>query len=169
MESTPLTLALAQAPQRPGAQLAKPEREFFVFRAGSFTFGVNSAEVRQVTRIERLTPLPRAPAFILGAFGHRGEVLPLVDLLRFLALGELKVGARSRLFVGMGEGHMVAFLTEAVVGLRRIQVADIMPAPSGGGSTEFLTGVLALKDLGTVHLLEIPRVIAVARQKVVTR
>ena len=141
----------------------------FVFLAGAMHFGVASGAVREVTRVEPMTPLPRTPAFMLGAFGHRGEVLPVIDLLRFLALGELKVSSRTRLFVGMNEQHVVAFATEGIVGLRRVKMADIMPAPVGGGSTEYLSGVATLKDLGTLHLLELPRVINSSRQKVLTR
>jgi purine-binding chemotaxis protein CheW len=132
-------------------------------------FGAPSHHVREVTRIDLVTPLPRAPGFILGAFGHRGEVLPVIDLLRFLNMGELRAAPRSRVFLGLGAQHVVAFLTDAVIGLRRVYVDDIMPRLAGGGTGEFLRGVATARDLGTLHLLDLQRVIAVAREKAVTR
>ena len=117
-----------------------------------------------------LTPLPRSPSFLLGVVGHRGEVFPLVDLLRFLAQGESKPTARSRLFISESGGQVVGFLADQVIGLRRIFLEEKLPAPAGGGATqEFLDGVVQSRELGTLSLLHLPRIVQSARQKSVAR
>lgn len=117
-----------------------------------------------------LTPLPRAPSFILGVVGHRGQVLPLVDLLRFLQQGESRPTTRSRLFVSEHQGQAAGFLADQIVGLRRIFVADRLPAPAGAGANaEFMDGVVASRDLGALNLLNLPRVLHAARQRAVAR
>ena len=169
MDPSTLKSALSRAPERPAAATERPERELFVFTAGTLTFGVDSSHVREVTRLGPVTPLPRSPAFVLGAFGHRGEVLPVLDLLRFLSQGEAKAQLlRTRLFIGVGEGYATAFVTDGIAGLKRILRADIAPAPAGG-SSEFLSGVVKTPEVGLIHLLELPRVIQAARQKAVAR
>ena len=150
--------------------MARPDEEFFIFRSGELTLGVRSEHVREVTRMGPLTPLPRSPSFLLGVVGHRGEVMPLIDLLRFLGQGESKPTSRSRFFVSDCNGHVVGFLADQVIGLRRIFVADKMPAPSGAASTQaFLDGIVQSRELGTLNLLHLPRVVASARQKSVAR
>ncbi len=170
MEPTPLQRALAVAPDRATAQVSRPDEEYFLLRCGELRLGVRSEFVREVTRVGPLTPLPRAPSFVLGVVGHRGQVLPLIDLLRFLQQGESKPTPRSRLFISELNGQVVGFLADQVIGLRRIYVADRMPAPAGtGAQAEFLEGVVQSRELGQLSLLHLPRILQSARQKTVAR
>jgi purine-binding chemotaxis protein CheW len=117
-----------------------------------------------------LTPLPRSPSFLLGVVGHRGEVVPLIDLLRFLGQGEARPAPRARLFISESGKQVVDFLADHVTGLRRIFTADKLPPPAGGGaSQEFLEGLVQSRELGSLLLLDLPRVIQAARQRVVGR
>lgn len=148
----------------------RPDEEFFIFRCGELSLGVRSQHVREVTRMGLLTPLPRSPSFLLGVVGHRGEVVPLIDLLRFLGQGEAKPTVRTRLFISESNGQVVGFLADHVIGLRRVFIADKMPAPAGTGSSqEFLEGIVQSRELGSLNLLHLPRVIQSARQKSVAR
>jgi hypothetical protein len=65
---------------------------------------------------------------------------------------------------------VVGFLADQVIGLRRIFVADKMRAPAGGGtSQEFLDGVVQSRELGSLALLHLPRVVTSARARSVAR
>lgn len=170
MDPTPLERALSGAPDKPTAQTARPDEEFFVFRIGELTLAVTSSTVREVTHMGPLTPLPRAPAFVMGVVGHRGEVMPVIDLLRFLGQGESKPTGRSRLFIALTGSWVVGFLADQVIGLRRIFVADKLPPPlSAGVNAEFLAGVVQSREFGTLSLLDLHRVLQSARQKAVAR
>lgn len=170
MEPTPLQRALAEAPEKSRAEAVRPDEEFFIFRLGALTLAVLSKQVREVSRLSPMTPLPRVPSFLLGVVGNRGQVMPVIDLLRFLQQGESKPVPGGRLFVGESSGLLVAFLADQVIGLRRIFVADKMPSPAGGGAaSEFLLGLVQHRELGTVSLLDLPRVLAAARASVVRR
>jgi purine-binding chemotaxis protein CheW len=170
LEETPLQRALASAPERSVERAVQPDEEFFIFRVGELNVGVRSKLVREVTRMGPLTPLPRAPSFLLGVVGHRGEVVPLIDLLRFFGQGESKVALRSRLFISAQGASVVGFVADQVIGLRRIGLADRLPAPAGMGATrEFLEGVVPSREFGTLCLLDLERVVHSARQKAVAR
>lgn len=170
MEPTPLQRALTDAPDKPRAQVAKPDEEFFVFRLGNLTLAVLSQHVREVSRLAPLTPLPRTPSFVLGVVGNRGAVMPVIDLLRLLQQGEAKVITGGRFFVGESNDYVVGFLADQVVGLRRIFVADKLPPPAGGGaSAEYLAGLVQHRELGTISLLDLTRVLTAARASVVRR
>ena len=141
-----------------------------MFRVGELNFAVISSSVREVTRMGPMTPLPRAPAFVLGVVPHRGEVIPVVDMLRFLGQGEFKPSPRARLFIGLSGSWVVGFLADVVVGLRRIFIADKLPLPASQGlNAEFLAGVVQSREFGTLSLLDLARVMTAARQKVVAR
>lgn len=159
------------APERAVITQARPEQEFFCFRVGDLRMGVPSENVHQVLRAGLLTPLPRTPSFLLGVTGHRGEVLPVLDLLRFLSKGEARIGPRTRLFVGVSGSYTTAVVADTVLGLRRIPVADILPPPLGGdAAAEHLLGVVqGATSEETLNLLNFNKLLQTARQRAVTR
>ena len=170
VEPSPLQRALSLAPERalPGTPVAK--QEFFCFRLGDMQVGVASTSVREVVRVGPLTALPRVPAYVLGVCAVRGEVLPVIDLLRFLGKGEARVTPRSRLFVGMSGTSFAAVVTDQVLGLKQIEVANILPPPMGEASSEHLLGVVpGAKSGESLALLNFSKVFLAARQKAISR
>jgi len=124
-----------------------------------------------VLRAGLLTPLPRAPSFLLGVTGHRGEVLPVVDLLRFLAKGEARVLPRTRIFVGVSGTYVAGVVADTVLGLRKVLVSDILPPPMGAdAATEHMLGVVAGASAEeTINLLNFSKLLQTARQRAVSR
>lgn len=171
MNATPLQRALRSAPERETAGQTRPEQEFFCFRVGDLRLAVPSDNVLEVVRTGPLTPLPRAPSFLMGVAGHRGQVLPVVDLLRFLSKGEARVGPRTRLFIGVSGTFVAAVVSDQTLGLRRFRVADILPPPLGGdAATEHLVGVIpGATPADGFSVLNFARVLQTARQRAVQR
>ena len=60
-----------------------------VFPIGEDRYAVPTSAVREVVSDPRLTPLPTAPAVLLGAFNLRGEVIPMFDTAALLGIGKL--------------------------------------------------------------------------------
>jgi purine-binding chemotaxis protein CheW len=171
LNSTPLQRALRIAPARAVAAQARPEQEFFCFRVGNLRLGVPSENVLEVLRAGLLTPLPRAPSFLLGVTGHRGEVLPVMDLLRFLAKGEARIMPRTRLFVGVSSTYVCGVVADTVLGLRKFLVSDILPPPIGAdAATEHMLGVVAGPTAEeAINLLNFSKLLQTARQRAVAR
>ncbi len=171
MNPTPLQRALRIAPDRAVAAQARPEQEFFCFRVGNLRLGVPSENVLEVLRAGLLTPLPRAPSFLLGVTGHRGEVLPVMDLLRFLAKGEARIMPRTRIFVGVSGTYVCGVVADTVLGLRKFLVSDILPPPIGAdAATEHMLGVVAGATAEeSINLLNFSKLLQTARQRAVTR
>ncbi len=171
MDPTPLQRALAVAPTRATVGKAKPEQEFFCFRLGPLRVGVPSENVREVVRAGPLTPLPRTPSFVLGVVGHRGEVLPVLDLLRFFGKGEARVTSRTRLFVAVSGAFVSAVAADTVIGLLRIPTDQILAAPvSGDAAAEHLLGVVNPgRDEEALSLLNFSKLLTSARQRAVAR
>ncbi len=130
-----------------------------------------SENVLEVLRAGLLTPLPRAPSFLLGVTGHRGEVLPVMDLLRFLAKGEARIMPRTRIFVGVSGTYVCGVVADTVLGLRKFLVSDILPPPIGAdAATEHMLGVVAGATAEeSINLLNFSKLLQTARQRAVTR
>ncbi len=162
--------ALENAPARARPDVVRPDAEYFVFRIDSLLMGVASEQVREVTRLSALTALPRVPSFVLGVAGHRGEVFPLIDLLRFLGQGESRTSPRTRIFVAQTQGAVVGFVADEVIGLTRVFVDQKLPPPAATGpNSEFIDGVVNSREDGSMTLLNIGRIMQSARARVVSR
>ena len=57
---------------------------------GSDLYAIELPVVREVVPAPRLTPLPGAPAGVLGVFSLRGEVVPALDTAVLLGVGRLQ-------------------------------------------------------------------------------
>lgn len=66
-----------------GSDLEKP-LQLLTFRLGDHLYGWPLTDLAGVRRINRVTPLPEAPAELLGAVSYRGDVLALLCLKRLL-------------------------------------------------------------------------------------
>ncbi len=57
-----------------------PEWHFCVFRVGRKLYALSVLEVEEVARLTSVTPMPLAPAFLIGISNLRGIIVPVVDI-----------------------------------------------------------------------------------------
>jgi purine-binding chemotaxis protein CheW len=74
----PLTAEAEQLELLP--QVAVPERQYCVFRAGRERFCFSVLDVEEVVEWPGLTRVPMAPSFLMGIFNLRGSIVPVVDI-----------------------------------------------------------------------------------------
>jgi purine-binding chemotaxis protein CheW len=117
--------------------------EAVVFRLAHETYAVEARYVREVSRLENLTPLPCTPAFVLGVVNLRGQIVSVIDMRKFFALPEKGLSDLNRVIVLRSEEMAFGLLADAIVGVGRIARADIQPSlPTLTGIREkYLQGV----------------------------
>jgi purine-binding chemotaxis protein CheW len=62
-------------------------------------YGLEARCVREVRRFSEFTPLPAVPDFLVGVINLRGEILPLIDIRRFLELPSKGPAAPSHIII----------------------------------------------------------------------
>ncbi|MEG0472486.1 MAG: chemotaxis protein CheW [Solibacillus sp.] len=55
-----------------------------VFACGNEEYAVPIEQVVSIERLERVTPIPHLPSYLLGFTRNRGELIPVIDLQRIL-------------------------------------------------------------------------------------
>jgi chemotaxis signal transduction protein len=170
-EPTPRTSPLMSALQHAGTGASSVEKiaevELFRLRVGDTTFAVESGLVQEVVRTPPITPLPGAPAFLVGVAAHRGDVVAIVDMARLLGRGETHLGERSRMALAKSDGMVVGLLADEVLGLARIPARALQPPPLGAEDAEFIAGVASGDE--PLHLLDLRRALATARERASAR
>jgi purine-binding chemotaxis protein CheW len=99
--------------------------------------------VHEVFRLSALTPLPRAPDFLMGITNLRGEIYPLIDLRRLFGVPVQGLTDLSRVVL-IGAVHpelgILADEAQSVMTLRKPELLD-PPESVAGIGREFLCGV----------------------------
>ncbi|HYP16476.1 MAG TPA: chemotaxis protein CheW [Opitutus sp.] len=128
-------------------------------------YGIAVLKVREIIRMQKITPVPQMPAFVKGVINLRGRVIPVVDLrVKFGLKAEfaertcivvVQVKLPTEQIVQMG---LIVDSVEEVVTLTD---EEIEPTPDFGTKidTTYLLGMAKVK--GQVKtLLDIDRVVA---------
>ena len=128
-------------------------------------YGIAVLKVREIIRMQKITPVPQMPAFVKGVINLRGRVIPVVDLrVKFGLKAEfaertcivvVQVKLPSEQTVQMG------LIVDSVEEVVTLTAGEIEPTPDFGTKlhTDYLLGMAKVK--GAVKtLLDIDRVVA---------
>lgn len=138
----------AAADQQPAEEAPVVEElEMLSFRLGSEEYAVMVSEVKEVLKKRELTPVPNAPAHILGVTALRGPILPVIDLCRRMGIPAADRDEKSRILVLNLNDEDAGIVVDRVTGVVRIHPESVRPVPDtleGGG--EFLKGIARKGD-----------------------
>ncbi|KRE88555.1 chemotaxis protein CheW [Frateuria sp. Soil773] len=90
------------------------------YRAGSRLFVSGIDEINELLAVPALTPVPGTQPWLLGVANVRGNLVPVVDLARFLFGERTPHSERSRLLIVRQGGGNVALLVDEVFGQRTV-------------------------------------------------
>ncbi len=160
-----LLRARARELARPAAEKARgdDEQEVLEFAVARQRLAVETVHVREVCRLQDLTPVPCTPSFVCGIVNVRGQILTVLDLKRLLDLPDPGLIDRQHVVIVHVGGGELGFLADGTPLVRRIRAAEIQPAlPTlAGAGSAYLRGVTTdgLAFLDTVRLLTDPRLV----------
>ena len=91
------------------------------------TYGINVFKVREVMRRPTITAAPDMPDAVQGMVSLRGALVPVVDLGRYVGVGD--DAAREIMIVTEYNGHTQGFLVEAVDTILRLDWSQMRVPP----------------------------------------
>jgi purine-binding chemotaxis protein CheW len=123
--------------------------EVLEFRLAAERYAVESSFVAAVHRLKDLTPLPGAPAFILGVVNIHGRIVPVIDLKKFFGLPEQGLTDLHRVILIQGHDMELGLLADMALNVRDLEPESLQP------SLPTLTGIRAdyLKGIGAERLI----------------
>lgn len=137
------------------------EQQLVVFELGAELYGVEIARVHEIIRLQTVTRVPRAPAFVEGVINLRGKVIPVVDLRRRFGLPTAEHTRSTRIVVVEIGDQVVGIVVDGVSEVLRVNTATVEP-PSpvvAGIDSEYLHGIAKLPER-LVILLDLDRILA---------
>ncbi len=130
-----------------------PRKNLVGFLVGFTQYAIDIWRVREIVNPLALTPMPHAPASLVGVADHRGEVVPVVDLrVQFECPAE--VTRRTKwILLSMGEGT-VGIVVDAVTGVFGTGETKLRAAPAVGSSHDRAILGVASNEADMVFVLD---------------
>ncbi len=104
----------------------EPKEQCIIFKLNTEWYGIKSREIREVVKMERLTPLPSVPDYLIGITNLRGMILPVIHLKRTLGLRET-ADHSNRLLVIETESVEIACLVDEIKEIATIPISALEP------------------------------------------
>jgi len=122
-------------------------------------YGVNVAKVLEIINIpEKIIMPPNTAPFVRGVFNHRGKVIMLIDLAKWLGRQRIETDHPTVLITEFNQ-VTTSFLVSGVTRIHRTSWSNIKPMDGYlQGLSSVLTGVILLEGR-TVFMLDLERVL----------
>jgi purine-binding chemotaxis protein CheW len=121
---------------------------------GDGLYAVDIMRIREIIRLPKLAPLPRALPFVEGVINLRGSVIPVVDLRKRFGLPPAEQLDSARLLILGIAGQPLGLIVDQVTEMITVPLRDLKPPPRGvrlvGG--EYMVGLCLVRDVPVMLL-----------------
>jgi purine-binding chemotaxis protein CheW len=132
------------------------EFQVVVCELGGERYGLSIDAVYEIIRLQPITEVPQAPAFVEGVINLRGRIIPVVDLASRFGLAGAERGKSSRIVVAAAGGTRVGLVVDGVSEVLMVDEAAVESTPpvAAGLDAAYMRGIAKLGDR-LVILLEL--------------
>jgi purine-binding chemotaxis protein CheW len=127
-------------------------------------YGLEVLKIREIIRLQRITPIPQVPAFVKGVINLRGRVIPVIDLRVKLGL-KAELTERTCIIVVLvqslgGKALPMGLIVDGVEEVVNLSESEIEPTPDFATRMDsgHLLGMAKVKDR-VMTLLDLDRVV----------
>jgi purine-binding chemotaxis protein CheW len=126
-----------------------------VFNLDEQRFAIDLACVERVIHIVEITPLPKAPPFVLGIINMNGRIIPVFDIRKRFLLPPRDTHLGDQMIVASTSKRTAALLVESVSDVIEISEEKIIASESILPGLEYVEGVVKMEDgMILIHNLE---------------
>ena len=122
-------------------------------------FGVELDTVREFTDLQRITPVPCCPDYIIGDMNLRGDILTVVDIRRALRMPAVEANPSAKVIVVPVDDGLVGVLVDQVFDVFDLDPSALTAVPSAikAINDTYLKGTVSChgKTLAVLDLLKI--------------
>lgn len=138
----------------------RQEVQLACFRIGAEFYALDIMRIKEIIRPQKLTAVPKAPAFIEGVINLRGAVVPVVDLRKRFEIQSPAIDRRTRILICALAGKIIGLIVDEVAEVRRYTRKEIQPSPQflRGRGSEFFLGVCR-RDDQLIMLLDLEKIL----------
>lgn len=143
--------------------------KYLTFMLGRESYGIGVLQVREIIKIQTITPVPQVPQYVRGVINLRGKIIPVLDLRLKFGIEPREYDDSTCIIVvelkgkDSGGGVLTGVIVDGVEEVLNINEGDVEPSPKFGeniGSTEYILGMAKIKE-EVKTLIDIDRLISI--------
>jgi purine-binding chemotaxis protein CheW len=112
------------------------KHEYVSFLIGEQSFCLEISKICEIRRWGPATPLPHAPAYVLGVINLRGSVIPIFDLSARLGFGAADPTERSVIMIVAEADHTIGLVVDSVSEILTMSPENMQPRPEIGSDDD---------------------------------
>jgi purine-binding chemotaxis protein CheW len=109
--------------------IEKNDLQIAVFSISNQNFGIDIVSISEIIRLEKITPIPQAPAYVKGVINIREQVVPAINLHVLFNIPAGEMNDSNRVIVVETGQNKFGLIVDAVSEVRKITPDIIKPAP----------------------------------------
>jgi purine-binding chemotaxis protein CheW len=117
-----------------------------VFRLDEHRYALRLDAVERIIRAVELTPLPNAPAIVLGVMDVAGRVLPVLNLRQRFRLPDREIDPVDQFLIARTASRTVALVVDEVQEVITYLETAVIDADQIVPGLEYIHGVITLED-----------------------
>lgn len=130
-------------------EVHEKEVQVIAFRLNEELVGVPIEQIIEITNNRDLTPVPKAPSFVIGVMNLRGKIVPVINLKEHLKIPyEIPedIYQKNKIVILETPKGEVGVIVDEIVGSVKFPESDVLPEPIGtvGIDVKFISGVVQL-------------------------
>lgn len=135
--------------------------QFIVTQLGEEQYGIDIKLISNIVRMQKITRVPKVPAYIKGVINLRGEVIPVISLRLKMGLSDDEITKKTRIIILTLEQHeSIGVLVDEVKEVVTLDEEHVERVSyDKDDKAKFLSGVGKYDDK-LISLLEINAVLA---------
>jgi len=116
---------------------------------GDGLYAVDIMRIREIIRLPKLAPLPRALPFVEGVINLRGSVIPVVDLRKRFGLPPAENMENARLLILSVSGQPLGLMVDEVTEMITIPLRELKAPPRGVRiiGCEYMVGICLVREV----------------------
>ena len=135
--------------------MSAPLQQLVTFNLDEQHFALFLGTVERIVAVAEITPLPGAPAVVLGIINIRGAIVPVVDIRRRFGLPPREIRLTDRMLIARTSRRAVALIADGVAGVVAKLRTTIAPVDAISSDRKYVTGAVQLEaGLTLIHDLE---------------
>lgn len=129
--------------------------QLVIFSLDAQRYALPLAQVQRVVPAAEVTPVPAAPAIVLGAIDIQGQIVPVLDLRRHLGLPARDLRLSDQFIIASTPSRMLALWVDDTQGLVECPASEMTQAQALAPELPEYQGLVRLADgLVLIHRLD---------------
>lgn len=133
-----------------------------LFTLGEDTYGVPVTQVLSIERIQSITRVPKAAAFVEGVINLRGLIIPVINVRKRFLMDASVLTKESRIIIVEVDELKIGLLVDSAKEVIDVDSTKIEKAPelAGGVQARYISGVYGLDADHLLILINLRQVLS---------